>query len=76
MYNVVVRINLYNGLFVQAFVRVCAHSGLPKQGVASHAVVMGYHKDTSPTIIFNLINQEIRAKCVLSWNMWREGDGL
>ena len=37
-------------------------------------VVVGDHRDTSPSIIFNLTNQEIRAKCVLSWNTWRGGN--
>ena len=32
--------------------------------------VVGHHGDTSPIIIFNLIYQEIRTKCVLSWNTW------
>ena len=72
---VVVRINLYNELFVQAFVRVLARSGVHKQGFASHAGVVGYQRDTSPIIIFNLTNYDIRAKCVLNWNTWREGDG-
>ena len=32
------------------------------------------HRDTSPIIIFNLINQEIRDKSVLSWNKWCQDD--
>ena len=48
--------------------RVC--SGVPRQGLAFHAGVVDYHKDTSPIIIFNLINQEIRTKCVLNWITW------
>ena len=65
---VVVRINLYDGLFAQAFVCVRASSRVSKHWFASHAGVVGYHRDTCPIIIFNLINQDIRDKCILKWN--------
>ena len=47
-----------------------ACSGVPRQGFTFHAGVAGYHRDTSPIIIFDPINQEIRGKSVLRKNTW------
>ena len=49
---------------VQGFIRA------PKQGFAFHEGAVDNHRDTSPIIFFSQINQEILAKCVLSWNTW------
>ena len=42
---VVVRINMYNGFFIEVFIRVCARSGVSRQGFAFHAGVVSYHRD-------------------------------
>ena len=65
------RINLYNGLFVQAFVRVSAQrSNITKVRLSCKS--RGLPQGHNSIIIFNLINQEIRSKGVLSWNRWHE----
>ena len=64
----VVRINLYNGLYKRSYMCKRAAEYLYKGSFFVREVV-GYHRDTSPIIIFNLISQEIRTKCILSWNL-------
>ena len=51
------RIDLYNGLYKRA--SMCVRAAEYLDWFAFHAGVVGYYRDTSPIIIFNLINHRV-----------------
>ena len=65
-------VRLCDFVFVQTFIFVCVQ----RSGLTSVCVSMHESWARIPSVDKkNVINEEIRGKCVPNWNMWCQGSG-